>query len=277
MSFNNFNKEPPPEYLNHIYESDIVEFYLKLDNDLLIKFPFLHVDHPLHEYYQFIKLNTTKRIIKKYPNFIPRSLKNLFEFVVELENKKVTKNETTTKILKEKQMKNLKEKKKKKDEEKDQSYSTLFMKYMESDEESDKTIKEEKEEKEDLTNNENFKEVDDIVNKFPPKNESSNNYLQFLIRCIENLKYLQYGSKEYDYFTKKLLCSKSDSNFISRKITSIDFLTFIYKLDEYKINFENICGNINEDEKVEEKDNLKMIQDYRRERAKLILHGFKKK
>ncbi|CRH00896.1 conserved Plasmodium protein, unknown function [Plasmodium relictum] len=330
MSKRNFSKEPPPEYLNYIYnnetikenshsfneenekekeiftynlpdnkkdiclpkslrehivieytaifvnlESDIVEFYLKLDNDLLIKFPFLHVDHPLHEYYEFIKLNTTKRIIKTYPNFIPSPLKSLFEFVVELENKKVTKNEATTKILKEKQLNNLKEKKKRKNEEKDQSYSTLFMKYMESDQESDKTTKGNKEE---LTDSENFAEVDDLINKISTlKNESATLYIQFLIRCIENFKYLQYGSKEYEYFTKKILYNKNVSNDKSWKINPIDFLTFIFKLDEHKINFESISGDIKEDKKIEEKDNLKMIQDYRRERAKLILHGFKKK
>ncbi|KEG02647.1 conserved Plasmodium protein, unknown function [Plasmodium vinckei vinckei] len=122
-----------------ILESDIVEFYLKLDNDLLIKFPFLHVDHPLHEYYEYIKTNTKKRIVNVCPDVISEPLKDLLLYVQKLEKEKIVKNETKTKLLEEKQANALKEAKDKTQKLKqkgDQSYSSLFLKYMESDEES---------------------------------------------------------------------------------------------------------------------------------------------
>ncbi|SCM22506.1 conserved Plasmodium protein, unknown function [Plasmodium chabaudi adami] len=122
-----------------ILESDIVEFYLKLDNDLLIKFPFLHVDHPLHEYYEYIKTNTKKRIVDVCPNAISEPLRDLLLYVQKLEKEKMIKHETKTKMLEEKQanaLKEAKDKTRKTKQKGDQSYSSLFLKYMESDEES---------------------------------------------------------------------------------------------------------------------------------------------
>ncbi|KAI4837261.1 SURP domain-containing protein [Plasmodium brasilianum] len=264
-------------------ESDIAEFYLKLDNELLIKFPFLLVDHPLHEYYQFVKLNAKERIIEKYPYFIPKPLRELFEYVHKLEITKIAKNETKTKMLKEKQKINIKDgnektkkqKEKQKEKEKeDQSYSTLFMKYMQSDEESD-----EKKRDEEAIRGEEISEVDDVLDKISStKSESSILSMRLFIKCIEKLKYLQYGSKEYEYFSKKVLGNKnvSDSDLIN--VTSTDFLKLILTLDEQKITSCDIAPDIRGDENnSEDKDEFKMIQDYRRERAKMILHGFKKK
>lgn len=130
-----------PSFLfdSFLQESDIVEFYLKLDNDLLIKFPFLHVDHPLHEYYEYIKTNTKKRIVDVCPNAISEPLRDLLLYVQKLEKEKMIKHETKTKMLEEKQanaLKEAKDKTRKTKQKGDQSYSSLFLKYMESDEES---------------------------------------------------------------------------------------------------------------------------------------------
>lgn len=137
-------------------EGDIAEFYLKLDNDVLINFPFLHVDHPLHRYYELVKENTNRRLIDDYPNSIPLALRGLFGHVRQLEKEKVSSNEAKANMLREKQKismrdaKDMKAKlsereKRKKKQTEDQSYSSLFMKYMESDDETEaKNVQQEK-------------------------------------------------------------------------------------------------------------------------------------
>ncbi|SBS85249.1 conserved Plasmodium protein, unknown function [Plasmodium ovale curtisi] len=274
-------------------ESDIVEFYLKLDNKLLMKFPFLHVDHPLHDYYQYVKLNTKKRMIDSYPNFVPAPLKELLQHVRKLEKEKISKNEIKTKMLKEKQIITLKDekgktKKQREREKEEESYANLFMKYMQSDEETD-----DKEEVKSASTQqirpEDRQEMDDVIEKIS-KGEigSTPRFVQILIQCIDKLKFLQYGSKEYAYFSQKFMEKRNASNNESLNITmrnmhhincikSADFLNLLCKPDERKESFESeAAGNTNAEENTDERGDVKMMQDYRRERAKLILHGFKK-
>ncbi|SCP05029.1 conserved Plasmodium protein, unknown function [Plasmodium ovale] len=263
-------------------ESDIVEFYLKLDNKLLMKFPFLHVDHPLYDYYQYVKLNTKKRMIDSYPNFVPAPLKELLQHVRKLEKEKISKNEIKTKMLKEKQIITLKDekgktKKQREREKEEESYANLFMKYMQSDEETD-----DKEEVKSASTQqirpEDRQEMDDVIEKIS-KGEigSTPRFVQILIQCIDKLKFLQYGSKEYAYFSQKFMEKRNASNNESLNITSADFLNLLCKPDERKESFESeAAGNTNAEENTDERGDVKMMQDYRRERAKLILHGFKK-
>ncbi|ETW19575.1 hypothetical protein PFAG_01473 [Plasmodium falciparum Santa Lucia] len=273
-----------------MYEGDIAEFYLKLDNDVLIKFPFLHVDHPLHRYYEFVKLNTKKRLITKYPKIIPSPLKDLFQYVTDLENTKVINNEIKSKKLKEKQIEHVKNKKGNKQilmkQKENQSYSSLFMRYMQSDDEkSNSTVENDKNEEhnEDTLSNESMMEIDNIIKKLKDKKDkSSMQTARFYLQCIEKLKFLQYGTKQYKYFVQKLLYDQNRLNVNNSDIKSTDFLEFLLKTDEHKKSLDNV---INEDiyeqqnshETETERDDLQTMQDYRRERAKLILHGFKNK
>ncbi|SOV21746.1 conserved Plasmodium protein, unknown function [Plasmodium sp. DRC-Itaito] len=271
-------------------EGDIAEFYLKLNNDVLIKFPFLHVDHPLHNYYEFVKSNTNKRLIKKYPKIIPSPLKDLFQYVTDLENAKVVNNQIKSKKLKEKQMDNVKNKKEKKQismkQKENQSYSSLFMRYMQSDDEnSNASVENDKNEQndEDTLSNENMMEIDNIIKKLKDKKDKSPiQTARFYLQCIEKFKYLQYGSKQYKYFVQKLLCDQNGLNVNNSDIKSTDFLEFLLKTNEHKISLDNVINeDINEQpnnhDTETERDDLQTMQDYRRERAKLILHGFKNK
>ncbi|SOV74780.1 conserved Plasmodium protein, unknown function [Plasmodium sp. gorilla clade G3] len=271
-------------------EGDIAEFYLKLDNDVLIKFPFLHVDHPLHRYYEFVKLNTNKRLITKYPKIIPSPLKGLFQYVTDLENTKVINNEIKSKKLKEKQIDIAKNKKANKQisikQKENQSYSSLFMRYMQSDDENSNSTEENdknEEHNEDTLSNESMMEIDNIVKKLKDKKDKSPiETARFYLQCIEKLKYLQYGSKQYKYFVQKLLCDQNRLNVNNSDIKSTDFLEFLLKTDEHKISLDNVINeDINDEQNNHatetEKDDLQTMQDYRRERAKLILHGFKNK
>ncbi|KAF8821921.1 hypothetical protein IE077_000148 [Cardiosporidium cionae] len=54
-------------------EGDRVEFRLKLDDDLISQFPFLHVDHPLHPYYAYLK-RTGKMLYTLCPQRLPAAL-----------------------------------------------------------------------------------------------------------------------------------------------------------------------------------------------------------
>ncbi|GAB67316.1 hypothetical protein PCYB_113360 [Plasmodium cynomolgi strain B] len=190
-------------------EGDIAEFYLKLNNDVLINFPFLHVDHPLHRYYELVKENTKRRLIDDYPDSIPMALRGLFGHMRQLEKDKVTSNEAKANMLREKQKIRMKDandmkvklserEKRKKKQTEDQSYSSLFMKYMESDDETGaKNIEQEK-----PLGNEDLLEMDNLINQIlNSKKELPIYFARFLMRCIEKLKYLQYGSKEYAYFS----------------------------------------------------------------------------
>ncbi|CDO63426.1 conserved Plasmodium protein, unknown function [Plasmodium reichenowi] len=271
-------------------EGDIAEFYLKLDNDVLIKFPFLHVDHPLHRYYEFVKLNAKKRLITKYPKIIPSPLKDLFQYVTDLENTKDINNEIKSKKLKEKQIEHVKNKKGNKQilmKQKDnQSYSSLFMRYMQSDDEkSNSTIENDNNEEhnEDTLSNESMMEIDNIIKKLKDKKDKSSIQIaRFYLQCIEKLKFLQYGTRQYKYFVQKLLCDQNTLNVNNSDIKSTDFLEFLLKTDEHKKSLDNVINeNIyeqqNSHETETERDDLQTMQDYRRERAKLILHGFKNK
>lgn len=121
------------------------------------------IDHPLHRYYEFVKLNTKKRLITKYPKIIPSPLKDLFQYVTDLENTKVINNEIKSKKLKEKQIEHVKNKKGNKQilmkQKENQSYSSLFMRYMQSDDEkSNSTVENDKNEEhnEDTLSNESM-------------------------------------------------------------------------------------------------------------------------
>ncbi|VWU50494.1 conserved protein, unknown function, partial [Hepatocystis sp. ex Piliocolobus tephrosceles] len=206
-------------------EGDVVEFYSKLDNDLLMQFPFLHVDHPLHEYYEYVKVNTKKRMINVCPNLIPTPLKKLLQYVYNLEQEKNFKNEIKTNILKEKQLTNLnatkektrkqKQKEKDKENEKNQSYLSLFMKHMQSDEENDEENDEASDEVKEQNNDMLIKpeEIDKLIEQI--SNESPDNsfsFIHLLVKCIDKIKYLQYGSMEYNYFRQKISKVLGDSD-----------------------------------------------------------------
>ncbi|CAG9477860.1 conserved Plasmodium protein, unknown function [Plasmodium vivax] len=267
-------------------EGDIAEFYLKLDNDVLINFPFLHVDHPLHRYYELVKENTNRRLIDDYPNSIPLALRGLFGHVRQLEKEKVSSNEAKANMLREKQKismrdaKDMKAKlsereKRKKKQTEDQSYSSLFMKYMESDDETEaKNVQQEK-----PISNQDLLEMDQLINQIlHSKKELPIYFARLLMRCIEKLKYLQYGSKEYAYFSERIMPGKGSPKGAFPNVTSADFLSLVFLLDEKNLAREKAPeGNTKEDPVVEEKDNIKTIQECRRERAKMILQEFKKK
>ncbi|GAW81788.1 hypothetical protein, conserved [Plasmodium gonderi] len=271
------------------WEGDIVEFYLKLNNDILIEFPFLHVDHPLHAYYQLVKENTRNRITDKYENLIPAPLRGLFEYVRQMENAKVTNNEIKAKLLREKQqismkdanekkIKQLEMEKQKKKQTEDQSYSTLFMQYMESDEDVKENPADVEEKPAEVKENP-ADEMKNLICKILNSKKEFPIYLaKCFLHCIEKLKYLQYGSKEYSYFYEQIMLGSSFPYGHPTNVTSADFLNLIFLLDEKKsVNSNAPTGRTNEDHAAEKKDNVKMIQDCRRERAKMILHGFKKK
>ncbi|CAA9989088.1 conserved Plasmodium protein, unknown function [Plasmodium knowlesi strain H] len=266
-------------------EGDIAEFYLKLNNDVLINFPFLHVDHPLHGYYELVKENTKRRLIDDHPNSIPTVLHRLFRHVRKLEKDKVTSNEVKDNMLREKQKINIKDandmkaklserEKRKKKEREDQSYSSLFMKYMESDDETD--VKEI--EKEKPIGTEDLLEMDNLINQIVhSKKELPIYFARLLMRCIEKLKYLQYGSKEYAYFSERIMPDENFHNGAFPNLTSADFLSLLFLLDEKNLDRDKAPeGDTKEEPVAEGKDKIKTIQECRRERAKMILQEFKK-
>lgn len=254
-------------------EGDIAEFHLKLNNELLLRFPFLHVEHPLHEFYEFLKKHPENRMVRKFPNVIPPPLKDLFMQLWELENKKISSDQISTYMLKEKQILQMKEKQEAKS--KDQSYSSLFKKYLESDEESEKSVSYQKNESIENDLEEVNKCVKRIV-KLPNRNTAIS-YLLFLINQIENIKWLQFGSKEYRYFKNKIL----EKNNINDEIKSLDIESFFSILDDHNINFESIFqkepkGEKSRQQKQEEKNELEIKLLQRRERLKEMLQRSKK-
>ncbi|ANQ09360.1 Uncharacterized protein PCOAH_00034400 [Plasmodium coatneyi] len=241
-------------------EGDIAEFYLKLNNDVLIKFPFLHVDHPLHRYYELVKENTNRRLIDDHPNSIPMALRGLFTHMRQLEKDKVTSNEVKDNMLREKQKISIKD--------------ANDMKYMESDDETEeKNIVQEK-----PIGDEDLLQMDNLINQIlHSKKELPIYFARLLMRCIEKLKYLQYGSKEYAYFSERIMPGEGSPNGAFPNVTSADFQSLVFLLDEMNLARENAPeGNAKEESVVEEKDNIKTIQECRRERAKMILQEFKK-
>ncbi|KNC37675.1 hypothetical protein PFLG_02641, partial [Plasmodium falciparum RAJ116] len=127
-------------------------------------------------------LNTKKRLITKYPKIIPSPLKDLFQYVTDLENTKVINNEIKSKKLKEKQIEHVKNKKGNKQilmkQKENQSYSSLFMRYMQSDDEkSNSTVENDKNEEhnEDTLSNESMMSTD---------------FLEFLLKTDEHKKSL---------------------------------------------------------------------------------------
>ncbi|EUD68555.1 hypothetical protein C922_00954 [Plasmodium inui San Antonio 1] len=267
-------------------EGDIAEFYLKLNNDILINFPFLHVDHPLHRYYELVKKNTKRRLIDDYPDSIPMALRGLFGHVRQLEKDKVTSNEVKDNMLREKQKISIndanemklrlseREKRKRKQTE-DQSYSSLFMKYMESDDETEvENIGQEK-----PLGDQDLLEIDNLINQIlHSKKELSIYFARLLMRCIEKLKYLQYGCKEYAYFSERIMHAEDSPKGPFPNVTSADFLSLVFLLDEKNLPQEKSSeGNTKEEPVLEEKGDTKTIQECRRERAKMMLQEFEKK
>ncbi|KJP88150.1 hypothetical protein AK88_02267 [Plasmodium fragile] len=265
-------------------DGDIAEFYLKLNNDVLINFPFLHVDHPLHRYYELVKENTNRRLIDDYPNSIPMALRDLFAHMRHVEKDKVTSNEVKDNMLREKQKISMKDandnkvklaerEKRKKKQTEDQSYSSLFMKYMESDEETEaKNIEQEK-----PIGNEDLLEMDNLINQIlHSKKELPIYFARLLMRCIQKLKYLQYGSKEYAYFSERIIPGDCSTKGSFPTVTSADFLSLVFLMDEMNLAHEKATEGNTKEEPVTEAKDTKTIQDCRRNRAKMILQELKK-